>query len=93
MIGFLIKKTFYDLWDNLFKIGLVNLGFILSAAIPILLPGVVANIPAIALTIMVIGILWCFVYLGATALSVKELSDYGNFGFNDFFNNIHAAAP
>ena len=27
MLGFLIKKTFFDTWDNLFQILLINIGF------------------------------------------------------------------
>ena len=88
MIGFLIKKTFFDLWDNLFRIALINLGFILSAAIPILLPTVLAGVPILALLAIILGIFWCSVYLVAAALSVKALSDYGAFGFADFFSNI-----
>lgn len=93
MIGFLIKKTFFDLWDNLFRIALVNLGFVLSAAIPILLPTVLAEIPFLALLVIILGSFWCVVYLTATALSVKSISDYGSFGFSDFFANIKKAIP
>jgi len=93
MIGFLIKKTFFDFWDNLFRIALVNLGFVLSAAIPILLPTVLADIPLLALASVVLGIFWCVLYLVATALSVKNLSDYSSFGFSEFFANLKAGLP
>uniref|UniRef100_A0A7C3EE60 DUF975 family protein n=1 Tax=Gracilinema caldarium TaxID=215591 RepID=A0A7C3EE60_9SPIR len=93
MIGFLIKKTFFDLWDNLFRIAIVNLGFVVSAAIPILLPAVLADIPLLALAAIVLGIFWCVLYLVATALSVKNLSDYGTFGFADFFANLKDGFP
>lgn len=93
MIGFLIKKTFFDLWDNLFRIALVNLGFVLSAAIPILLPTVLANMPLLALGTILVGVFWCVLYLVATALSVKNISDYGTFGFADFFANLKEGLP
>ncbi len=93
MIGFLIKKTFFDLWDNLFRIALVNLGFVLSAAIPILLPTVLADIPLLALAVIILGTFWCVLYLVATALSVKSISDYGSFGFTDFFANLKEGIP
>jgi hypothetical protein len=93
MIGFLIKKTFFDLWDNLFRIALVNLGFVVSAAIPILLPTVLSDIPLLALAAIVLGMFWCVLYLVATALSVKNLSDYGTFGFADFFANLKEGLP
>lgn len=88
MIGFLLKKTFYDLWDNLFRIALLNLGFLLSASIPIILPSKLAGVPVISLMVLALGVFWCFIYLAASALCVKEISDYGYFGFKDFFVNI-----
>ncbi|MCL2761894.1 MAG: hypothetical protein FWD36_01625 [Treponema sp.] len=92
MIGFLIKKTFFDLWDNMLRIVLVNLGFIVSLTIPVLIPGIIP-VPALSIAVAVMGVVWCFVYLAATALSVKALSDYGMFGFADFFRNIKAGLP
>ncbi len=93
MIGFLIKKTFFDLWDNLFRIALLNLGFIISLAIPILIPSLLVDIPALFYPVVLIGILWCFVYLSAAAISLKSLSDYKTFGFADFFTNLKTAWP
>ena len=87
MIGFLIKKTFYDLWDNLFRIALLNLGFIASLAIPIILPGLIP-IQALSVSVLAIGSLWCCIYLCAAALSLKAISDYGTFGFGDFSRNL-----
>ena len=92
MLGFLIRKTFYDLWDNMFRIVLVNLGFIAVFSIPVFLP-VLFSSPALALAIRAIGVLCCSVYLSAAALCVKSLSDYGSFGFGDFFRNIKEAWP
>jgi hypothetical protein len=87
MIGFLIKKTFFDFWDNMLRMILVNLGFIASLAIPIFLPGKIPILP-ISFFVFVVGLAWCFTYLAAIALSVKAISDYGVFGFFDFLNNL-----
>lgn len=92
MIGFLIKKTFFDLWDNLFRVALLNLGFIASLAVPVFLPGLFSH-TALVLAVLALGILWCSVYLSAAALSVKAISDYGSFGFSDFFGNLKAGWP
>jgi hypothetical protein len=92
MIGFLIKKAFYDLWDNMFRIALLNLGFIASVAAATLLPSVIP-VPALQLAVFIVGVLWCFVYLAATALSVRAISDYGTFGFADFWANIKQGWP
>jgi len=93
MIGFLIKKNFYDSWDNLFKIAIVNIGFIASIAIPVFVPGFFASLPFLGMITMLIGILWSCVYLSAAALSVKRISDYGNFGFADFIGNLKTNWP
>ncbi|MDR1286400.1 MAG: hypothetical protein LBK08_02215 [Treponema sp.] len=93
MIGFLIKKTFFDLWDNLFRIALVNLGFIASLALPVFVPGLLIAVPALSIAVTLVGVLWCCIYLSAAALSIKALSDYGSFGFGDFFRNLKAGVP
>ncbi|MDR1106703.1 MAG: hypothetical protein LBL44_10135 [Treponema sp.] len=93
MIGFLIKKTFFDLWDNLFRIALVNLGFIASLALPVFVPSLLLAVPALSIAVTLLGVLWCCIYLSAAALSIKALSDYGSFGFGDFFRNLKAAVP
>jgi hypothetical protein len=93
MIGFLIKKNFFDLWDNLFRVALLNLGFIASMAIPVFLPSLLAGVPALGMGVLFIGILWCFVYLSAAAFSLKSVSDYGAFGFADFFANLKIVWP
>jgi hypothetical protein len=76
----------------MFRIILLNLGFLISLAIPVFLPGVIP-VPAIAIAVFAMGLLWCFVYFTAAALSVKAISDYSGFGFADFGNNIKAGWP
>lgn len=93
MIGFLIKKTFFDLWDNLFRVALVNLGFIASAAIPVFIPPLLESVPVLAAAALCIGILWCFVYLAAAALCLKSISDYGSFEFGEFIMHLKLAWP
>jgi len=93
MIGFLIKKNFFDLWDNLFKVALINIGFIISLLVPVYLPTLLTSVPVLGILVLLIGILWCFVYLSAAALSLKVVSDYGNFGFAEFFANLKIVWP
>jgi hypothetical protein len=92
MIGFLIKKTFYDAWDNLFRIVLLNLGFVASVVIPVLLPGKIPFTP-LSIVVAVVGVLWCCIYLAAAALSAKTISDYGGFGFAAFGKNLKEGWP
>jgi hypothetical protein len=93
MIGFLIKKNFFDLWDNLFKVALINLGFIASAAVPVFIPTLLSSVPILERAVIFLGILWCLIYLSAASLSLKTISDYASFGFQDFLANLKQALP
>ncbi|MDR0389815.1 MAG: hypothetical protein LBH73_07080 [Spirochaetaceae bacterium] len=84
MFGFLVKKSFFDLWDNLFKSAFINIGFIFSLAWPLLFPFLFEGVPALFWAALVSGVIWCFVYLSAASWALKAVSDYGNFGFKDF---------
>ena len=90
MTGFLLKKNFYDLWDNLFKIALVNIGFLLCVAVPVFLPALLVAVPIISIMVLLFGILLCFSYLGVAAMTLTVISDHGEFGFRDFIANIRA---
>jgi hypothetical protein len=93
MIGFLIKKTFFDLWDNLFKVALLNLGFIASLAIPVFIPELLIAVPPLSMVARFIGILWCGVYLAAAAMAIRRISDYGSFGFGDILQGLKDTWP
>jgi hypothetical protein len=93
MFGFLIKKTFYDLWDNLFKIALINLGFLALFLAGIIVPPLFDAPPPLSLGVMALCLLCCCVYLSASSLCLKALSDYGSFGFAGFFQSLAAAWP
>ena len=96
MIGFLLRKTFYDLWDNLFRIVLINIGFLVITAIPVFLPRLAAlfiSSAALEIGLVALGIMLCSIYLSAAAHSLKSISDYGSFGFGDFFKGFRAAWP
>jgi uncharacterized membrane protein YesL len=84
MILFMVKKAFFDMWDNLFAIILMNLGFILLVAIPILIPSVLVNVNLVlSIVSFVIGILLLFVFSGGVALATRDLADYKAVGFAD----------
>ncbi|MDR0410878.1 MAG: hypothetical protein LBH75_02760 [Treponema sp.] len=67
----------------MFRIVLVNIGFIAIAAIPIFIPPLLPGVLSIA--VLSAGVLCCFVYLAAAAQCFKKVSDYAAFGFADFF--------
>ena len=86
----------YDLWDNMFRIVFLNLGFVILAAFPIFIPGLVSKFvdsSALEVVLSAVGIFLCSVYLSAAALTLKSISDYGSFGFADFFKNLKTAWP
>ena len=96
MIGFLIRKSFYDLWDNMFRIVIINLGFIALAAIPVFIPRLISSIfdsQALEMAFTALGILLCTIYLSAAAYTIKSVSDYGSFSFGDFLRNVKKAWP
>ncbi|MDR0321975.1 MAG: hypothetical protein LBI28_10760 [Treponema sp.] len=96
MIGFLIRKTLYDLWDNMFRIVVLNVGFFICAAIPIFLPklaGLFIKSTALEMALSALGIFICSIYLATAAITIKPISDYGAIGFADFFRSLKIALP
>jgi hypothetical protein len=93
MIGFLIKKTFFDLWDHLFVVVLFNLGFIASFAVPVLLAPLLSFNTALSMGVLFIGIVWCFIYATTVTRCVMKFSDYGRFDFGDFLQSIKPSIP
>jgi hypothetical protein len=96
MIGFLIRKTLYDLWDNMFRIVVLNLGFLAAVSIPIFLPALAAKFfgsIALEMVLSAFGILVCSVYLAAASHSIMAISDYGSFRFIEFLRSFKAVWP
>jgi len=96
MIGFVIRKTLYDMWDNMFKIVILNIGFIVFLSIFIFLPALASKYfdsTALEIALSAFGILLCSVYLASAAVTIKSISDYSSFEFVDFFKNVKTAWP
>jgi hypothetical protein len=93
MFGFLIKKTFYDLWDNLFKIALINLGFLTLFIAGIILPPLFNSLPPLSTAFAALSLLCCCVYLSAVSLCLKALPDYGSLDFTGLPRKLAAALP
>ncbi|MDR1867617.1 MAG: hypothetical protein LBQ77_05070 [Treponema sp.] len=87
MFGFLLKKTLYDLWDNLLKIAVFNMGFIACAALIVLVPPLIPH-TFLAFCVLFVSIVFGAMYLATVARSVKELSDYQSVNFSDFIPNF-----
>jgi hypothetical protein len=74
MIGFTVKKAFFDLWDNFLPAVLGNLGFIFILILPLTLPFEVAptSVP-LAYLFLALGVVVVFLYSGAAAAFALDL--------------------
>ena len=88
MTGFLIKKFFYDAWDNFFFITALNFGFYLFLALSFFLLPVLQTAGVILFFVLIYLL---FVYLCTVSSVLKEVSDYRRPAPADFFINIKTA--
>jgi hypothetical protein len=84
MTGFFIKKAFFDGWDNLISLVVLNLGYLiviltLYGALELFSVSVVGGIAMAGLAL----VLHSF-YSGALSSQTKEFAYYSRPGFNDF---------
>jgi hypothetical protein len=88
MFGFLIKKAFFDMWDNLFRIILLNIGFILIISYLIGIVPLTSGITVLFWIALFVGIAAFFVYIGAASKMTSEIADYKQPGFADFLSGL-----
>ncbi|MDR2701962.1 MAG: hypothetical protein LBB72_06000 [Spirochaetaceae bacterium] len=88
MIGLLLRKFLYDMWDNLFMIVLLNFGFLLFLSLAFLLP---LLLPAAEIVLLVIMIYWLFVYVCAATAALGKVSDYRRLTLVDFAVSLKGA--
>ncbi len=94
MFGFLIKKSFFDLWDHFLPALIANLGFIFVLSIPVFLPQYAAEFgTAASLTVLGLGVLLVFVYLGGISGVAATIADYGSVSWHVFFTALRANTP
>jgi hypothetical protein len=75
VIRLLLRKFFYDLWDNLVRIALLNLGFIAVFAVPLFVPQLLAWNPLLEAAATFAGALLVCVYLSTIAALIKKIPD------------------
>ncbi len=93
MFSFLIKKAFFDLWDNLFRIILMNLGYIAVIGVAILVPYGVSYLhffPDFVQILLAILVPFSLVavYTGGASHMCRGIADYQEPGFRDFAGYI-----
>ncbi len=72
----MLKKAFWDTWDNLGRILLINTGFLLLTAGGFYLPRALADIPVVSIFVLFVFLLLLFVYAGGVAPFIRDLVYY-----------------
>jgi len=93
MFGFLIKKAFFDLWDNLIRIVILNLGFILLLAVLVYFPLLFKNSLPLFFVFLGVGLALLSVYTGVVSWMVGQLADYRKPEFREALGALKASWP
>ncbi len=84
MIGFLIKKGFFDVWDNLLMLVLMNLGYIAPLLLVLLAGSLAESLTVLSIVVQVLAVLVFSLYsLGVSAVTFGY-SRYQKGGFKAF---------
>jgi len=79
MIGFFIKKSFFDGWDHLFALILLNLGFVAAAAVGIVIPGSLGVPGPVAAALAAVALAAASVWHSACVHALSGVADFGSF--------------
>lgn len=85
MKGFFIKKAFYDGWDNLLQIVLINFFVILIGLGGFTVARLTVDNAYVALSVLAVTVLAEFVLAFAISAVMSRASAYRSFSFKDFF--------
>ncbi len=91
MIGFFIKKSFFDGWDNLITLLVLNLGFVafLGIAYAAVLSFGVSLLLGVFLAVVTFGV--GNIFIGSVSLFVRHFSWYRRAGFQEFRECVREA--
>ena len=85
MFSFMIKKTFFDWWDNFFFFFLLNIGYILVLVLLFSISSPFSDSLLVSSLVFFLKIELFSVYTGVIAQVTREISDYRSVGWDDFF--------
>jgi hypothetical protein len=88
MKGFLVKKTFFNFWDNMFSIILYNLGFLIVFTFGFTLLYFFGKDPRISMGILIISAFLFFLYMGGVSQLTQEISDNKRPSIKNLFKEI-----
>jgi hypothetical protein len=83
MIGFFIKKSFFDGWDHLFALILLNLGFIADIGLCVALPSGLGAPNWLGLALAALALALGAVWLSTCVYALKDVSDFGSIRLGD----------
>ncbi len=81
------------MWDNLIRIVIMNLGFIVAFAIIIYFPLLFRDAPVLFFIALGIGMAVLFVYSGVVSSLTSIIADYTKPEFKDFISHLKATYP
>ncbi|MDX9827814.1 MAG: hypothetical protein RBT73_08720 [Spirochaetia bacterium] len=77
MIGFYVKKAFWDGWDNVLTLAVFNLGHVLVGSVAFFLPSILGARPFVVMLCIGGGILGLSVWQAAAAFTMRKIADFG----------------
>ncbi len=83
MFSFLIKKSFFDVWDNLIAVLLINLGFVLIGGGALYLFYALSFNMTLAIIAGALGILLINLYLATASFAARDIANYTTPPFRD----------
>jgi uncharacterized membrane protein YesL len=84
MFGFLIKKAFFDMWDNMLSTILLNLGFVLMLAVVLYTPYLLSFSTPLSIFGLAVGIFLFNWYTGTASMIAADIADYKTPEFKSF---------
>lgn len=84
MISFLIKKAFFDMWDNLLTIFILNFGYILVVGAALYFPYLMSFNIITWIIAVAISIILFYLYTGTISFIARDMSDYKRASFKAF---------
>lgn len=91
MFLFLIKKAFFDFWDNLGTILIINLGYFAILAFTVFVPSHFPSHHILSLFTYFIKFTLFFLYTGAINRMIKQYADFSRASFSDFIPHLRAS--
>lgn len=88
MIGFIIKKAFFDAWDNLFKLVVFNFMTIPFLVLVMLGLKVLAAGSILGIVLVVLGIIGIVIHQGTIAYFLRDIGNSISISISDYFKYL-----